>query len=116
MKMMKKTFVLIVMCCFGSLVYGQDVPADVKKIMGKYACLSCHHQSTKIVGPSFREIGMKHKNVVKLTEAIKNPKIENWPGYTAMPSMAHIPEEELKVLATFIASCTPKEAEKTADK
>lgn len=80
-------------------------PADVKKVMDKYACLGCHNTTTKIVGPSFTEIANKKKySDTKMIELIRNPQQKNWPGYPPMAPIPSITNDEAKKVASWINS------------
>ncbi len=78
-------------------------PANVKKIMDKYACLACHKVDQKLIGPSFIDIANKKKySDGKMVQLIRNPKQSNWPGYPPMAPIPNITDAEAQTLAAWI--------------
>lgn len=78
--------------------------AAVQPLLQKNTCLSCHNTTKKQVGPSFEAIAKRNYTEEQIVELIYNPKPENWPGYTPMPPMSHVPRPEALKIAAWINS------------
>lgn len=77
----------------------------VEPLLQKYTCLACHHTTNKVIGPAYKEVAAKKYSVAQLVQLIKSPNPGNWPGYTTkMPSMAHVPANDLTLIAQWIKS------------
>ncbi|MGO4292559.1 hypothetical protein [Chitinophaga sp. RAB17] len=78
---------------------------QVKPLLNKYTCSSCHNPDKKQVGPGFKEVAKRNYSVAKILALIKNPKPENWPGYaTPMPPFPQVPQADAVKIATWINS------------
>ncbi|HEY9260415.1 c-type cytochrome [Chitinophaga sp.] len=78
---------------------------QVKPLLNKYTCSSCHNPDKKQVGPGFRDVAKRNYSVAKILALIKNPKPENWPGYpTPMPPFPQVPQADAAKIATWINS------------
>ena len=81
----------------------------VEKLLKKNTCLTCHNPDKKVIGPSYREIATRKYSVSKIIQLIQKPNPANWSGYpTKMPSMAHVPVNELNQIAQWIKSLERK--------
>ena len=79
--------------------------ADVQQLLQKNTCLTCHNPTSKLIGPSYKEIATHKYSVAQIVQLIQKPNPANWPGYaTRMPSMAHVPKAELTKIAQWIKS------------
>lgn len=71
----------------------------------KNACVACHGVANKIVGPGFNEIAAKYKGdaaaSASLVGKIKAGTAGVW-GPVPMPGQAHVKEEELKSIVSWI--------------
>lgn len=77
----------------------------VQPLLLKYTCLTCHNQTTKVIGPPYKEVAQKKYSVAQIVQLIQKPNPANWPGYpTKMPPMAHISKSELTQIAEWIKS------------
>jgi S-disulfanyl-L-cysteine oxidoreductase SoxD len=84
--------------------------ANVKELLNKGLCLSCHQVDRKVVGPSYAEITAKYKSDSK-AEAYLASKIKNggqgvW-GAIPMPATAGLSEAESALLAKWILQGAP---------
>lgn len=70
----------------------------------KHGCLACHGVDNKIVGPAYRDVAKKGYDQAKIMALVDNPQPANWPGFTPMPPMTQVPDEDLKVIADWINS------------
>ena len=78
---------------------------EVHRLLQKNSCLTCHHPTSKLIGPSYKDIATKKYSVSKLVQLIQQPDPSNWPAYAVrMPSMAHVPKAELTKIAEWIKS------------
>ncbi|PSL44846.1 cytochrome c551/c552 [Chitinophaga niastensis] len=78
---------------------------QVKPLLNKYTCSSCHNPDKKQVGPGFKDVAKRNYSVAKILALLKNPKPENWPGYaTPMPPFPQVPQADAVKIATWINS------------
>jgi cytochrome c551/c552 len=78
---------------------------QIKPLLNKYTCSSCHNPDKKQVGPGFREVAKRNYSVAKILALIKNPQAENWPGYaTPMPPFPQVPQADATKIAAWINS------------
>ena len=78
--------------------------AEGKKIALRYKCLSCHHVSRNMVGPSFKSIAIKYRDKDIIIEGIKNRSSRKWNKKSAaiMPAFNNLSSEELEELSKWI--------------
>jgi cytochrome c551/c552 len=82
---------------------------DVKPLLTKYTCVSCHNPNTKQVGPAFVDIAQKKYSIAKMVNLIYNPDPRNWPGYAvAMPPMKNVPKADAEKIAAWIKTMEKK--------
>lgn len=80
---------------------GGAVPA-VAALMQQHGCTACHAQSTKLVGPSFAEIGKKQSGKSDyLAGKIKSGGSGVW-GEIPMPPQ-NLPEPDVRLIADWLA-------------
>ncbi|GEP89220.1 hypothetical protein SAMN05660909_01691 [Chitinophaga terrae (ex Kim and Jung 2007)] len=78
---------------------------QVKPLLNKWTCSSCHNADKKQVGPAFKDVAKRNYSVAKIMQLIKNPQPENWPGYaTPMPPLPQVPDADAQKIATWINS------------
>ena len=78
---------------------------QVKPLLNKWTCASCHNADKKQVGPAFKDVAKRNYSVAKIMQLIKNPQPENWPGYaTPMPPLPQVPDADAMKIATWINS------------
>lgn len=76
---------------------------DVKPLLEKYTCTSCHSTDKRQVGPPFMEIAKRNYSVDKIVELVHKPQPGNWPDYaTPMAPMAHVPKGDVEKIARWI--------------
>ncbi|MGO1766277.1 cytochrome C [Advenella sp. S44] len=77
----------------------------VKTILSTNACTSCHAATTKLVGPSFKEISEKYSenDAAKLGEKIRNGGAGVW-GAIPMPPQPGIAEGDISLVTKWILS------------
>ncbi|MBZ5858541.1 c-type cytochrome [Flavihumibacter profundi] len=77
----------------------------VKPLLVKYTCVACHNAEKRQVGPAFNDVAQRRYSIDKIIQLIRNPKPEDWPGYsTPMPPMSHVPKEDAQKIAQWIKS------------
>lgn len=83
---------------------------QIKPLLDKNACLSCHGMSTKLVGPSFKDIAIRYKTqsgaVDLLSGKIKNGGQGVW-GAIPMPAQALSPEESNQIARWLMGGMLP---------
>ena len=78
---------------------------EVKPLLQKNTCLSCHNANTRQVGPAYVDVAKKKYTVAQIIALIHNPKPEHWPDYsTPMPPMPQVPTAEATKIAQWIRS------------
>lgn len=78
---------------------------EVKPLLQKNTCLSCHNANTKQVGPSYKDIAKRKYSINEIIRLIHNPKPEHWPDYsTPMPPMSQVPAADCRRIALWINS------------
>lgn len=78
---------------------------EIKPLLDKYTCTTCHAPDKKQIGPSFVQIAARKYSVDRILELIKDPEPANWPDYAvAMPPMPQVPEEDARKIAEWIRS------------
>lgn len=82
---------------------------DVKPLLTKYTCSSCHHPDKKQIGPAFKEVARRKYSVDRIVQLIHNPEPKNWPDYAvAMPPMPQVPVSDAKKIASWIRTLDKK--------
>jgi len=81
-----------------------QIPADIKKLLATNTCLGCHKLDKKLIGPSYLDVSERGYTEEELIALIKNPKPENWPDYPPMAPMPWVADEDVKAIASWIAS------------
>jgi cytochrome c551/c552 len=81
--------------------------ADGPQIAAKYGCFGCHSTSSKIVGPSYREIAAKYKAdtdaSAKVDQQIHKGGSGKW-GPIIMPPFPQVTAAETQALSAWILS------------
>jgi S-disulfanyl-L-cysteine oxidoreductase SoxD len=76
--------------------------AAAQALLNQHGCVGCHALSTKLVGPSFKDVHAKHgPNADLLAQKIKEGGVGVW-GQIPMPTQA-LPAADAKLLAQWIA-------------
>lgn len=99
---MKFAVILVLWSALGSSAWAQDMPDSVKKVLGKYSCVSCHSMTYRMVGPSWKELAKQGYTAKKLGNLLRNPQPANWPDYPPMEPVRNITQAEIKVLADWL--------------
>jgi cytochrome c len=74
-------------------------------LVQKYACVACHQTSTKLVGPSWREVAARYGTgkgtSEQLVASVKSGSSGKW-GPMPMPPQVQVPDAELELLVKWI--------------
>ncbi len=92
-----------------SIAYAVPTLSQLKPVLDKNACLSCHGLSTKLVGPSFKDVADRYKSqggaVNLLSGKIKSGGQGVW-GAIPMPAQA-LSQEEAGQIARWLTGGMP---------
>ncbi len=77
---------------------------DALALLTKHTCIACHKKNERAVGPAFTEIAKKKYSTARIVQLVHNPEPQNWPGYTPMAPMAHVPKKDIEKIAQWINS------------
>jgi cytochrome c551/c552 len=84
-------------------------PKQVAVLLKKHACVGCHAESTRVVGPPYIDIAKRNYSDEKILDLVYHPQPANWPEYaTEMAPMSHIPKEEVLKIAAWINALDDK--------
>lgn len=79
--------------------------ADGPQIAAKFGCLGCHNPTIKLVGPAYREIGLKYRDDPqaggKIDQQIREGGSGKW-GPIIMPPFPQVSAKERRLLADWI--------------
>lgn len=64
-------------------------------------CMNCHAFNSKLIGPSFQDIGIKKSNVAELVKHVKEGSSKVW-GEIVMPSHPELSDEEIGKMIKWI--------------
>lgn len=76
--------------------------AEVKALLNKYTCSSCHKTNERAVGPAYKDVARRGYTVQQIVALVYNPKPEHWPDYTPMAPMQHVPKKDVEKIAAWI--------------
>ncbi|WP_431112667.1 c-type cytochrome [Variovorax paradoxus] len=81
-------------------------PASASQALAqKYSCVACHQPATKVVGPSWKDIGARYGDgkgtAAQLAASIKAGSSGKW-GSMPMPPQAQVPEADAQLLAQWL--------------
>ncbi len=82
---------------------------EVAVLLKKHACLACHAEGSKVIGPSYTDIAKRNYTNEQIVALVYEPKPENWPEYaSAMAPMSHVPKGDVLKIAAWINSLGKK--------
>lgn len=82
----------------------KEIPDDIKVLLEKHTCLTCHKVDEKLVGPAYEDVAMRNYADEAIVNLIYNPKPENWPDYPPMLALKDVPQEDALKIAKWINS------------
>lgn len=78
-------------------------PVQVAALLKKHACVGCHAEAKRMIGPSYVDIAKRSYSDNKILELVYHPQPANWPEYaTEMAPMSHVPKEDVLKIAAWI--------------
>lgn len=82
-----------------------DVSGKGKELMAAQDCATCHKETEKVIGPSFKEIAAKYpntpENIATLADKIISGGSGNW-GEIPMAPHAGIPKSDAEEMVKYI--------------
>lgn len=108
---MKKLFFLLPVALFlvaftrpqTSNEVAPEIPADIKALLDRHTCTTCHHIERKMMGPSYTAIASKNYSKKQIIELVKKPVPSNWPGFAPMAPLTNIPKGDLDKMANWLS-------------
>lgn len=86
-------------------VFAASHAAASEKLAQSSGCMTCHTVDRKVIGPSYKEIAAKYRNdksaEANLVKKVKSGGSGVW-GPTQMPPNAHVKEDDIKAIVTWI--------------
>jgi cytochrome c len=96
-------FVFAVLFALGVLVSGNAAASE--KLAQSSGCMTCHAIDRKVIGPGYKEIAAKYRSdkgaEANLVKKVKAGGSGVW-GPTPMPPNAHVKEDDIKAIVTWI--------------
>ena len=78
-------------------------PVQVAALLKKHACVGCHAEAKRMIGPSYVDIAKRSYSDNRILELVYHPQPANWPEYaTEMAPMSHVPKEDVLKIAAWI--------------
>ncbi|MFN8319094.1 MAG: hypothetical protein U0V54_06670 [Saprospiraceae bacterium] len=82
-----------------------SLEAEVKPLLTKYTCSSCHNANKKQIGPAYKDIAARKYSNERIVQLIWKPEPSNWPGYaTEMAPLPNVPKADGLKIAAWINS------------
>ncbi len=78
------------------------MPAEVKRVMGKYACTTCHAPQVRLIGPSWQQLAQRNYTPRQLAALMRKPQPENWPDYPPMEPIPTFTNADAKIIADWL--------------
>jgi cytochrome c len=80
-------------------------PAEGLALATRHACVACHTVDQRLVGPSFREISARYRDVPDAARALvgktRTGGVGTW-GPTPMPPQAHVAQADVETIVRWI--------------
>jgi len=77
---------------------------EAMTLLTKHTCSACHKINERSVGPPYAEVAKRKYSTAQIVALVHNPKPENWPDYTPMAPMQHVPKKDIEKIAVWINS------------
>ena len=97
---MKKNICILFCIAFSRVLMAQTV--EIKAILKKNACSTCHKVKGKLIAPSWTMIAEKGYSTAQFSALVAVPVPSNWPKYKAMVGLPDVPKEDLEKIATWV--------------
>ncbi len=108
---MKKLFsITLFIAAFGTAARAQApaIPADIKGLLEKHTCYTCHKVDKKMVGPAWQDVAKKNYSAKQFTALVYKPVPANWPGYTPMIGLPSVPKADIKKISDWVNGLAAK--------
>ena len=110
--MKKFLSIALFIAAFGTAATAQStpaaIPADIKGLLEKHTCYTCHKVDKKMVGPAWQDVAKKAYSTKQFTSLVYKPVPANWPGYTPMIGLPNVPKADIKKIADWVNSLAKK--------
>ena len=97
---MKNNIYVAFLVAFSNILTAQT--PEIKAILKKNACASCHKLKGKLIAPSWTMIAEKGYSTAQFSALVAVPVPSNWPKYKAMVSLPDVPKEDLEKITTWV--------------
>jgi cytochrome c551/c552 len=97
---MKKQFFTAVFISFVGTIWAQT--PEIKDILKKNTCSSCHKLKGKLIAPSWRNISEKQYSTAQFTALVAVPVPSNWSRYKPMIGLPNVPKEDIEKIAAWV--------------
>lgn len=94
--------ILALSCVFSFKDPGPKVPKEIRALLTKHTCVTCHDPYRRIIGPPFILVARRNYTSLQITELIANPRPADWPGYPPMTPLPNVPIEDAMKIAEWI--------------
>lgn len=97
----------LALCAAALVTAGTAQAQSAADLLKKHACVACHANDKKVVGPAYNEVAAKYKSDAKaaaaLADKIKKGGAGVW-GQVPMPPNANVPDADIKTMVAYILS------------
>lgn len=97
----------LALCAAALVTAGTAQAQSATDLLKKHACVACHANDKKVVGPAYNEVAAKYKSDAKaaaaLADKIKKGGAGVW-GQVPMPPNANVPDADIKTMVAYILS------------
>lgn len=97
---MKKNICLVFFIAFSGIMTAQT--PEIKAILKKNTCSTCHKLKGKLIAPSWTMIADKSYSTAQFSALVAVPVPSNWPKYKAMVGLPDVPKEDLEKIAQWV--------------
>ena len=98
---MKKAIFIAFFIAFGVNTKAQT--PEIKAILKKNTCSTCHKLKGKLIAPSWTMIAEKGYSTIQFSALVAVPVPANWPKYKAMVGLPDVPKEDLEKIAAWVS-------------
>ncbi len=100
-----KSIVTSMVVAAGLMVAGSAMATDMPAVAKKNNCTACHAVDKKVVGPGWKDVGVKYKGdataAEKLSAKVKKGGSGAW-GSMPMPANPKVSDADMKEMIDFI--------------
>lgn len=99
---MKKQFFTVVFITSVGMIWAQT--PEIKDILKKNNCSSCHKLKGKLIAPSWTNISEKQYLTAQFAALVAVPVPSNWSRYKPMIGLPNVPKEDIEKIAAWVNS------------